>query len=1261
VQTFASKKEMLAAAAEVLMPNYRLCVVLACIMLVLLAGPVLLWGQEYRATITGVVRDASKAVISNATVSVRNLDTNEVITVKTNDAGVYTVPFLHPGHKLEVSAEATGFKRLTYPPVVLSISQVQTADFVLQVGTPSEVVTVTTDAYQVGLDAATADRGLQVDNKTLTELPLNGRNAMSFLDTLSGITDENGAGMIPVATDMYYASQFTVNGTSQAGIEYLIDGQPNNASPWYNNGPSSIPTIDALQEMKVITNPYDAQLGHSASGVVSMEFKSGTNTIHGTAWEFGKRTYMDANSWFNNNNGIPRSTSNHKEDQYGFEVGGPLYIPHLYDGRNKTFFMFSWERFKSVLPQYPYFVTQDLPNPSWLQGDFTNFTDNAANCQANGNSVGCLIPVFDPLTRDSNGLAQIIHNSAGEYNKVDPSRFNPIAVNLLTSILTNPQMKPIVTIPNQYPWETVWADTISQNRVFNNFAARADQIIGGKDHLSFNLFRGNSNNVIYGSPADVPWRAGENFKEYHYNVGLDWVHTFSSNLLLDFHASYQRYWRSDGFPSNFDLASIGFDPGLAASLPYKGFPAITFSMQQPLVAGMFAPGRDFYYMPDDTYSYAPTLTWVHNKHTIRTGIDVRFFHVTYLANWTSSLGLDFSGNATSESYNNGNNYNDLQFAPDGTPLSSQAGNAILDFLLSQPDTASITDQKFPYFSTRYFAPWVQDDWKVTPKLTLNLGLRYDLNGPPTARHNWINTGFNLNAVNPIDPLVNRSVDPNLPTLMGGYVFATSGHNTSFNRDYTKIQPRIGFAYLLTPKTVVRGGYGRLVENPAIAGTISGVNAAGFSAFTPFVNSPDGGITFYADNLTNPFGQNGISVNSGVAPIPSSSLGLLTDVGGSAQFMNPDYKLPYVNSFSLGIQRALPKNGKLEVSYVGTRSNDQSWNLNTVDLNIPFYKSCDRTTASVSNPDPRQTCAQQLPNPFQGVPGVTGSLYTNATLSAQQLARPYPEFTGITERNLSTGHTWYNSMQTTFTQRISWVQVNASWTWSKNMGSVGYVDQQYMVPRRSIDGRDRKHRIAVQSVLDIPVGRGKTFFSGMNRPMDAVFGGWHLGTSYFWEGGLPVGLPSGWNLIGNIHGPKVSAPYTIDLGMNSCYVPFHGPGVDNIPYWHYGSPLDKNGNSCSDPAWQQTAYHSMVTEQSNSAAIRGPSNQQLDTNLAKTFKPTERIGIEVRMEMFSALNHPTWQWGANTGNPTAPNFGTVLKQNGQNNNPRQGQLGVKVIW
>jgi len=1224
----------------------------------------LVWGQEYRATITGTVTDASKAVVPNATVTVRNLDTNEVIQVKTNAAGVYTVPFLHPGHRLEVSVEAPGFEKANYPPVVLSVSQVQTADFVLKVGSVRETMTVTSESYQVGLDSAKADRGVVIDNKMITELPLDGRNPLSILDVVAGVTNENGPGFQGVPTDMYQASWYTINGGLAQNTEYTIDGDPNNSIPWYSSGPSAIPSVDAIQEFKVITNPYDAQFGRTAGGVVSMELKSGTNDLHGTVYEFAKRTFMDANSWANNYYGLPRQ--DHTEDQYGVEIGGPVYIPHLYDGRNKTFFMFNWERYKEKIPT---FQTFELPNPQWLQGDFSNFTD--AN--------GLLIPVFDPYTATtSNPTRQIIQNSAGQYNHVDPTRFNPIAVNVLNLIMasTHPTTQ---TFANELPWESIWLDTQPTTPHFNNFIVKGDQIIGSKDHLSVNYIHDYNATWYLATPPGV-WQNGSDFTEYHLNAGVDWVHTFRNNLLLDFHTSYQRYWRTDGYPnSTYNPTTLGFPASLINQLPLKvGFPQISFNMQQQVVAtgngygSWVGTSRDWYYFPDDTFSAAPTLTWIKSKHTLRFGLDFRDTHAVQNVTWTNSLQFTTNGQATSE-YWYANNTNDIPTIPNPsggtTPLSQiSSGNAILDWLLGQPNYADATNAVAPFYTWHYFAPWIQDDWKIAKKLTLDLGLRYDLNGPPTARHNWLNTGFDFNAVNPVSAEIDRTAYPNYPTVTGGVIFpSNSGRSTPWARDYSKLQPRVGFAYQVNANTVLRGGYGRLVMSPMG----NEPTATGFQNDPIFLNSSDGGRTYFnnPDNLTNPF-------QAGIPAIPGSSLGLQTNLGGGIYFLNPTYRLPYVDQMSLGIQRAMPENGKLEVSYVGSRSHEQDTIYNSLNENFPLAQQCNQTLDVVGQFDALTLCNSLTNNPFYGLPNVLGGLGANQQISIYQLTRPHPEFGGITEWQNNWGKSWYNSLQTTYTQRVSWVQVNASWTWSKTMQNFSsasgspdvYVDEIHGIRARSIAGTDRAHRFTLTSVLNVPVGRGRKYFSGMNRPLDAAVGGWELGSSFFYETGQPLSMPGGFNLIGNIRAPKQPPQAgVLDLGMNPCYETWVAPVLDNnnvvqqAGYYQVGTSVSGATCTSSNVAWQQIAPGAASFEQQYTDAVRNPGTQQIDLNLSKTFKFTERVSMQLRLETFNVMNHPTWFWGVDSY-PLDSTFGTVTKPlSGQSNNPRLGQLGIKILW
>lgn len=1205
--------------------------------------------QEFRATITGVVTDASKAVIPNAIVTVKNLDTGDVQVVKTTAAGVFSVPYLHPGQRFQVSAEATGFKKSTYPPITLEVSQTATANFVLQVGATNEEVTVTSDSYQVGLDTAKADRGVVVDNKTITQLPLDGRNPLSILDYTTGVTNEGGPGIEGTPNNMFNISFYTVNGTPAQNTEYTIDGMPDNANPWYSNGPSTVPSVDAMQEFKMVTNPYDAQYGRTASGVVSMELKSGTNALHGSVYEFAKRGYMDANSWANNYFGYNRPA--HTEDQYGFEVDGPVYIPHLYNGRNKTFFMFNFERFKEVLPN---FQTYDIPNAAWLQGDFTNFVD----------ASGAMIPVYDPSTATtSDPTRQIFHNAAGQYNRIDQSRLNPIAVKVAGMMLASAKPTPNA-IPGQLPWESIWVNTVPATSSSQNFVLKLDQILGSKDHISGSWIRSFNPSYSPNTPENVPWFNGSTFTEYHTNGGVDWVHTYRSNLLSDVRFSYQRYWRTDGPIAanlNFDPTTLGFPSSFIGQLPLqRGFPEINFNMQEQSSAtgngynNWLAMSRDFYYMPDDTYSFAPTVTWVKNKHSIRAGIDIRDSHLLQTFQYQNTMSIAADGIATSE-YWNSNDSNDVATAPDGTPLSqSDSGNAVLDFLIGQPNSVAVQNQRFQYYTQHYYAPWIQDDWKITPKFTLNLGFRYDLNGPPTERHNWINTGFDFNAVNPVDALVNHAAFPNLPTLKGGITFpSTSGSNRAWAQDYTKWQPRIGFAWQVLPGTVLRGGAGRLAMSPT-----TNPQTAGFTNNPSYTNSPDGGRTYYADNLANPF-------PGGIPPIPGASLGLATYLGKSVTFINPHYKLPSAIDGSLGIEQAMPHDGKIEVSYVMSRGYGMGKTYTGVDANIPLSKSCNATLGTAANPDPRKQCQNLTANPFYGVAGVSGSLGTNKKQSLYQMARPYPQFTGISESQNNWGRSWYNSLQTTYNQRLGWEQLNASWTWSKTMQSGGYRDDVYLTPARSIAGTDRQNRITVTSVLNLPIGRGMKYFSGMNRPVDILVGGWELATDAFWETGQPVGLNSGYNVVGNIRarGPRHNSAAIIDAGVNQC-VQLWSNATSTTP----GSYKTFTGNGQSDAscagniAWQQVAPYAPKTSQQYTDQVRGPGASQIDVNLSKNFKLAERLTMQLRMEEFNVLNHPNW-YGAVDMNPKDTNFGTVNKvlTGGQSNNPRVGQLAVKLTW
>ena len=1198
--------------------------------------------QQFQASITGIVQDSSKAIISGATVEVHNLDTGRIITVKTNGAGRYTVPYLTPGQRYDVSATEQGFNKAIYPPTTLSTSQILTANFTLQLGSVSQVVKVDSQSYKLGLDTGNGDRGYLIDNKTITQMPLNGRNPLSLLDYIPGVTNENGPGSEGTPNNMYNVSLYTFNGTPTQNTDYLIDGMPDNSNPWYSNGPSTIPSVDAIEEFKVITNPYDASFGHSSSGVVSMVLKSGTNELHGSIYEFGKRGFMDANSWYNNY--YQQNRPAHTEDQYGFELDGPVYIPKVYDGRNKTFFMFNFEHFKEVLPQA---YTFDLPNPAWLQGNFSDFTD----------ASGKRIPIYNPSTATTADPTRQLF--AG--NRVNPALFNPAAVAILNLIIKSAPASN-QSYPNELPWERIWNDTIPQTNSSTNYVAKFDQVIGSRDHLSGNWIRSYNPSEQWSSPVSAPELFnGSTFTEYHMNAGLNWEHTYTPNLISDVRVSYQRYWRRDGPPPSamsYNPAQLGLSPALLDALPLKtGFPEVTFNMQQQSAgtgdgySDWFRTSRDFYYMPDDSYNLSPSAMWLHGHHTLHFGIDIRDSHLFQETQWDNIISYTTNGQATSE-YWNQDGSNDLATAPDGTPLSQiSSGNAILDFLLAKPSNVAAMNQLFPYLTSHYYAPWIEDDWTVTPTFTLNLGFRWDFNNPPTARHNWLNTGFDFNAISPVSNEV-----AGLGPIKGGITFpSTSGQNTPWKRDDSKWQPRVGFAWLLHPGTLLRGGLGRIVMSPTAS-----PQEYGFANNPVFQNSDDGGRTYFADSIDNPF-------PGGVPNIPKDSQGLMTYVGQQITINNNNFKLPYTINGSLGIQQVLPHDSRMTLAYVMSRSYDDPVTYTGINENDALYRSCNALLDTPTSLYHQGNCENLTSNPFNGAPGVSGSLGSSPLVSNYQLARPYPQFQEITENLENWGRTWYNSLQATYQQRISWFQFNSTYTWSKSMQSGGYLDDVYHVPFRSISGTDVKNRVTTTFILDIPIGRGQRYFGNMNRTLDAVVGGWELAADGFAQGGHPIQVPDYYNVVGRVRLHKMVRSFnTINLGMNPCTQIWHNSTPQTPGYYslsEYGQSVDSCSNGAS-PAWQQEASYApgynntslnLYTDQ-----VRTPGTNQLDVNLSKNFQIYGRMHLQLRMEEFNVLNHPTWYTEVDN-TPTDTNFGMVVKANGQSNNPRMGQLGAKLTW
>ncbi len=726
--------------------------------------------QEFRATITGHVSDATGAAVPKVSIQILNLATNEVAAAVSDSQGIYTAPFLQPG-KYRITVEAAGFKKLIQNNIVLNVGQTAGIDLTLELGQTSDSVTISADSAV--LDTETSDRGLVIDEKRVTELPLNARNPF-MLAILSAGVNFNGNPIYQRPFDNGAIADWSVNGGLDRKNEFLLDGAPNNAQAGGNNI-AYVPPVDSVREFKIQTNSYDAQYGKTSGGIMNVSLKSGTNQVHGTGYEFARRNAFDANSFQNNAQGTPKA--GHFLDQYGGSIGGPLYVPKVYDGRNKSFFFFNWEQYSEGTPTP---LNLSVPQPEFFKGDFSNLKDSAGN----------KITIYDPTTGAMDASGNFVRQPFPN-NMIPQNRLNPIALKILGF-----QPQPNTTTPG-FGYSTnnffLPGGKNLDSDEFYNFVVKADQNIGDRNHVYFRFASNDrtelrTSNGITGVAEDGP----RPLKRLNDAGVVDWVSTITPSLIFNVRVSLARYVEGSRGDGNvgFDPTALGFASSLINQYPVKGqFGRYEFSGYNNL--GRFA---SFNYT--NTFAVHPNITKIAGAHAIKAGVDMRWIQFND-QNQGNPFRLTVDNSFTQKVYNNAD---------------SSSGNSLASFLLGNVNGGGIDYNQFYSFLGRYFAPYVQDDWKVSRKLTLNLGLRYDLNVPPKERYNRLNNGFDPTITSPIDAKINRNAFPNFPALKGGLLFVKPGSIDS-HIDYTGIQPRIGFAYQAFNKFVLRGGIGRYDINP----------------------------------------------------------------------------------------------------------------------------------------------------------------------------------------------------------------------------------------------------------------------------------------------------------------------------------------------------------------------------------------------------------------------------------------------------------------
>lgn len=1050
--------------------------------------------QETRATVNGRIQDNSGAAIPNANVTAHNAATGEATSAKSGGDGNYTIPFLQPG-SYSITADSAGFKTADQENVVLHVGDKQTVDLKLPVGEVSETVTVT-DAPPL-LDDGTASRGGVIDNVRVTELPLNGRNPFQLANLVPGVTF-NGNPSFTRPFDNGDNANFSINGGLRQTNAFLLDGAPDDAvsdtagdRSHANQNVAYIPTVDATREFKIVNNFYDAQYGRTGGGIFNVSTKSGADQYHGSVYDFLRRYELEANSISNKANGAPRyavdpvtkkNLGGHTLDQYGFEVAGPLSIPKLYNAKGRTFFMFGFENYHEA-----------SPSPS--------LTSTITAAERNGDFSAAGEPtIYDPYTTrlDANGNCCVRDPFPG--NIVPASRLANTAGAKLAQAYPAPNVGTAATLASNYNTGV----NLSQD-YFRNWIGRVDQSFGQRERLFVRYAHNRRNQIDNGSAnfAGPLLDAQDPLSRTNDNAVIDSTTIFGSHIVLDLRASLTRYNQTTGRQRvyGFDDTTLGFSSAFSSSRFVPVPPRITLRNTSIPDAGTRNPSFNI----SNIIGLQPSVQLVYGKHSIHVGADLR----------------DFRYNAGGGSFVYGGG--DFTFDPNFTQMNPTAsttgtqGSAVASLLLGAPSSGIIQYTPRLGYLWRYYAGYVQDDWKVSQRLTLNLGLRYDIEGSPTERQNRQNRGFAFNSASPLAAAA-QTANANCPScasLKGGLLFAGNAGNpdTAFNTQYTHVQPRAGAVFRVTDKIIVRGGFGTFFLPESAFGA-----AQGFAQDTAYVATNIAGGTT-ADNfrprgndptaqpLNNPFPT--------VLQPTGNSRGLATFEGQSIIFNNVNRKIPRASQYSFGVEQQFPYGIKLDASYVGSRTVDINTNDNQAgsarNLNVLSNDQISQArsaaaalSTSTKTVSPSAYLAQAVPNPFAGL--LPGTNLNGMTVQRQQLLLRYPQFLGVAYGQESVGKIWYDSAQISLEKRYSHgFTILGAYTWSKTEEALSFLNNQDAAPFKNLSASDRPQRLVISSVYELPFGRGHRLGGNDSRPVEMLIGGWALNYIETIQSGAPTGL------------------------------------------------------------------------------------------------------------------------------------------------------------
>ena len=1121
------------------------------------------FAQEFRASIAGQVADSAGAVIPGATVTAVNVETRVTYSTKSGNRGEYSLLYLLPG-QYTVTITARDFQTMVYNKVVLDSAQQLGMNVVLKPGGATQQITVTADS--VDLDTISASTGGVVDQTRVENMPSTGQMVWDDVSLTQGI--RSTATQPFNLTPRNNGNKYGVSGAQTDENAFFMNGAPvSDSGNWY-----FVPNQNATQQLQATAMAYDTQYGRTGAGAFNANVKAGTNAYHGDVYDFYGNDYLNANTWIGDLSNIRKPVN--IRNTFGGAFGGPIR-------KGKTFFFSSYEGFRQDQPG----VAKDsVPLPAWIQGNFqgsgyTIYDPTSTHCAKTNSSGGCTLYARKPFPND----------------QIPTAAMSRIGQSILA----------LYPAPNKPGQLNNYVALQSTTYTYDQYIGRVDQSFSDNTRLYglFTLQNNGSHDGGNGFPNAAITSNDSSSRDY--NAILDMTHIFSPSRVMDLKASY-------GHSTSLSISGVAVQENYQASKLGLTMPAVATTPHSNIVPSISVSGMTNLFgntgngTAHADADFSGSMTQLLGRHTLHYGaefMDIQTSPTGVLGDPNGSFMFD-------------------QTSTRGNPLANKTGqgNEIASILLGYPTSGSVGWDTPTFITMHYYGLFVQDDFKALPTLSLNLGLRWDINSSPRDRHDRINAGFCLTCTNPYSDQVNFAGSPQLQSpLLGGLQFAgvNGMPGAPFKVQWNDWQPRFGFSWQVRQDTVIRGGYGIYFPWAPLQ-----VDNTGFSETTGYIDSLDGGLT------PSSYFNSGTPYSNGAIAPTGAGAGLGTNAGQSISYNNTNRRLRMTQHWSLGVQQRVPWGLLLDVEYLGTNVHGIPVTTSLGVITTAQQQAC---YADLS------LCNTNVTNPFYGVLAANTGLGASKTIPVWKLRRAFPLFNGVSEQGVPSGDSFYNALAARVERRVKTLDFVFNYTYSNWMSTDSYINNGSYIDAhlwKGLDSEDRRNYLAANMVFPLPqINR--------NRLLNTLANGWLVDNTVMWGTGTPLGLPSA----------------DFNWGTPGCksYAPVGG---QTRAHW-----LNNNQN-----CWTDRSTWEPQTTPPHIGFLRNPSFLLWSAAFHKDF-PLKREGmfVQFRLEALNAANHPNW--GApSTNNDKVPayspstswtGFGTLPTS--QENTPRSMLASLKIVF